>query len=136
MAKKTKKRQNGVKLKARSSGWHPSYWMIVALIVIFFSAGVMVKALFSPAPGIRANPPHNQYSSRGKSELESQVRLVSANFRCGCGGCGELFLIDCTCDMPRGAREEKDFIRNKLKEGFSVEEVITLVEKKYGHRIT
>ena len=45
-------------------------------------------------------------------------------------------MIDCTCDMPRGAKEEKDFIRRNLQKGLSVDEVITPVEKAYGHRIS
>jgi hypothetical protein len=35
--------------------------------------------------------------------------IVAANFKCACGQCGELFLIDCTCDMARGAVEEKNW---------------------------
>ena len=38
--------------------------------------------------------------------------------------------------MPRGAKEEKDFIRKNLQQGLGVDEVITLVEKEYGHRIS
>jgi hypothetical protein len=38
--------------------------------------------------------------------------------------------------MSRGAKEEKDFIRRKLQQGMSIDEVITLVEKEYGHRIS
>jgi hypothetical protein len=37
--------------------------------------------------------------------------------------------------MPRGALEEKVFIRAKLEEGLSVESVIRLVDELYGHRI-
>ena len=33
-------------------------------------------------------------------------------------------------------KEEKDFIRRKLQQGMSIDEVITLVEKEYGHRIS
>jgi cytochrome c-type biogenesis protein CcmH/NrfF len=79
-------------------------------------------------------------SARGDSNadavLENQVRLVAANFRCACGGCGELFLIDCTCDMPLGAKEEKDFIRDGLRQGLTVNQVVQRVEQKYGHKIT
>ena len=46
------------------------------------------------------------------------------------------FKIDCTCDMPKGAKEEKDFIRKNLQQGLDVDAVITLVEKEYGHRIS
>jgi hypothetical protein len=38
--------------------------------------------------------------------------------------------------MPRGALEEKAFIREKLREGFTIDQVIQLVEGKYGLRIT
>ena len=110
--------------------------MIVALIVFFFAAGVLVKVVFysSPAIGYRAS---NYATGTGpNSALESQVQLEAANFRCACGGCGELFLIDCTCDMPRGAVEEKAFIRDKLQQGSTVDQVIQQVEKQYGHRIT
>jgi hypothetical protein len=37
--------------------------------------------------------------------------------------------------MPKGAVEEKNFIREKLAEGFTVEQVIELLDKKYGHRV-
>ncbi len=54
---------------------------------------------------------------------------------CG-GGCGELPLDECTCDMPRGAVEEKNFIRTKLGEGLTTDAVIKLVNERYGHRKT
>ena len=110
--------------------------MIVALIAILFTGGIMLKALFSSAPNISPGATDYQNVSGKDSDLGGQVRLVTANFRCACGGCGELFLIDCTCDMPRGAKEEKDFIRRNLQQGLSVDEVVTLVEKEYGHRIS
>jgi len=34
-----------------------------------------------------------------------------------------------------GAVEEKNFIRDKFAEGFTVEQVIELLDKKYGHRV-
>ena len=67
--------------------------------------------------------------------MENQVKLVAANFKCACGRCGELFLVDCICDMPRGAKEKKDFIRNQLWQGLSVDQVVDLVDAEYGHRI-
>ena len=48
--------------------------------------------------------------------------------------CRELPLATCECDMPNGAVEEKNFIREKLAEGFTVDQVIELVDKRYGHR--
>jgi cytochrome c-type biogenesis protein CcmH/NrfF len=134
--RKKKKKRPAAQPKARPAGWQPSYWMIVALVAIFFAGGVMLKAIFSPAPRISTSAPNYQPATEANSELAGQVRLVAANFRCACGQCGELFLIDCTCDMSRGAKEEKDFIRRKLQQGMSIDEVITLVEKEYGHRIS
>ncbi len=136
MAKNKKKKSRPIaKPRVSSGGWQPSYWMIVALIAIFFAGGVLVKALVSPAPPVGAMDTDNQYASAQSAALESQVRLVAANFRCACGGCGELFLVDCTCDMPRGAKEEKDFIRKNLMQSLNIDEVIARVEQEYGHRI-
>jgi hypothetical protein len=136
MAQRKKRERPVSQPKVSRRGWQPSYWMIVAFIAIFFAGGVMVKTVFSPRPGISTTVSNYQPVSGANSNLVGQVQLVAANFRCACGGCGELFLIDCTCDMPRGAKEEKDFIRKNLQQGLSVDEVITLVEKEYGHRIS
>jgi hypothetical protein len=38
--------------------------------------------------------------------------------------------------MPRGAKEGKNFIYRNLQQGLSADEVITLVEKEYGLRIS
>jgi hypothetical protein len=136
MANRKKKKRPAAQPKAKPTGWQPSYWMIVAFIAIFFAGGVMIKAVFTPTASITTGVPNYTPASAANSDIVGQVQLVAANFRCACGGCGELFLIDCICDMPRGAKEEKDFIRRNLQQGLSVEEVITLVEKEYGHRIS
>ncbi|MGD2037766.1 MAG: hypothetical protein PVH28_07780 [Desulfobacterales bacterium] len=136
MAKRKKKKRPAAQPKAKPAGWQPSYWMIAAFIAIFIAGGVMIKAIFTPTAAIMAGVSNYKPASDVNSAIAGQVQLVAANFRCACGGCGELFLIDCTCDMPRGAKEEKDFIRRNLQRGLSVDEVITLVEKEYGHRIS
>jgi hypothetical protein len=111
--------------------------MIVAAIFFFFSAGLVVKMVFSPVSDPnRSFANYQKSSSSGNANIESQVKLVAANFRCACGGCGELFLVDCTCDMPRGAKEEKDFIRNQLQQGLSIDQVVNLVDREYGHKIS
>ena len=109
--------------------------MIVVAVLFFFAAGVVVKMTYSPVSGTGGGPTIFQSSPGTNADIESQVRLVAANFRCACGQCGELFLIDCTCDMPRGAVEEKSFIRNKLRQGMSIDQVIQLTDQQYGHRI-
>lgn len=136
MTQRKKKRRPVSQPKVSRRGWQPSYWMIVAFIAIFFAGGVMLKAVFLPTPPVSTSVSNYQPAAGANSNLDGQVQLVAANFRCACGGCGELFLIDCTCDMPRGAKEEKDFIHKNLQQGLSVDEVITLVEKEYGHRIS
>ena len=109
--------------------------MIVAGILFFLSAGLIAKMVFSPVAGSYSDSTIVQPAAGSNSNLESQVKLVAANFKCACGQCGELFLIDCTCDMPRGAVEEKSYIRNQLRQGMTVDQVINLLDKKYGHRI-
>jgi hypothetical protein len=109
--------------------------LIAAAILVFFSAGVAVKMVYSPVSGTGGGAATIESAPGDKAGLESKVRLAAANFRCACGQCGELFLIDCTCDMPRGAVEEKNFIRNKLRQGMSIDQVIKLTDQQYGHRI-
>jgi len=99
-------------------------------------AGLGAKVMLSPVSNPVAGSSNYQTPSVKDTGLESQVRLVTANFRCACGGCGELPLIDCTCDMPKGAKEEKDFIRRELRDGKTVDQIIRLVEEKYGNRMT
>ena len=136
MAKPTQRRKTKVaQPKTQPGGWQPNYWMVVALIVIFFSGAILMKALFLPSADFRTPVSNVAAGSNVNAAIEGQVGLVAANFRCACGGCGELFLVDCACDMPRGAVETKAFIRDKLGQGLSVDQVIQLVDKKYGHRI-
>jgi cytochrome c-type biogenesis protein CcmH/NrfF len=132
-----------------------NFWKITTLIAIILLAGVSVKSMFSrgqktntitsyqttssqpitiqPVPG--QSPALQAPTSAAPSSIEDQVRQVAVNFKCACGGCGELPLAECQCDMPKGAVEEKSFIRKKLTEGYTVPQVIELVDKKYGLRV-
>ena len=119
----------------------PNYWMIVALVAIFFSVGLLFKTAFfpseSPVTGtVNYQPAQTQTASKTDSSIEDKVQLISSNFKCACGGCGELPLIECTCDMPKGAQEEKSFMRRMLKEGLSVGQIIKLVDEKYGLKVS
>ena len=108
---------------------------MVAAIFFFLAAGLVVKMVYSPVSATNRGSAMFQSASANNASLEGQVRLVAANFKCACGQCGELFLIDCTCDMPRGAVEEKNYIRNKLRQGMTIDQVINLTDQKYGHKI-
>ena len=129
-----------------------NFWMITAIISIVLLVGVTAKMMFAPSQGTRSITPVRATSSQpitiqpvtgqsaavqaasslASNSLEDQVRQVAVNFKCGCG---ELPLAECQCDMPKGAVEEKNFIRTKLKEGFTVPQVIELVDRKYGLRV-
>lgn len=135
MAKKGKETGTFAQSESSIGGGQPTHWMIVAAILVFFSAAVVIKIVFAPVSGTGIDSAASTPNLGGSAALESQVKIVAANFKCACGKCGELFLVDCTCDMPRGAVEEKDFIRNKLQQGLTVDQVIQLVDKEYGHRI-
>jgi ribosomal protein L40E len=122
--------------KGQPSG--PSYKMIALVIGLIFLLGFFVKV---GTTFFKAEKPSSLSSSLApvsKSMInvdEAQVIAVAKNFKCPCGGCGEDALETCSCDMPKGAVETKSFIREKLSEGFTVEQVIESVDKKYGHRI-
>ena len=144
MAKK-KKAQRQVR-KQPFQKKESNFWMITAIVAVVLLVGVTAKTLFtsrqSQAPIATIQPPTGQpiaiqpATPLVSNSVENQVRQVAVNFKCACGGCGELPLDECQCDMPRGAVEEKRFIRTKLMEGNSVPQVIELVDKKYGHRAT
>jgi hypothetical protein len=61
--------------------------------------------------------------------LESQVIAVASKFRCACGSCGGTPLEDCSCES---ANAERRFIRENLKSGKTINEVIAAVNTNYG----
>ncbi len=117
-----------------SGGRQPSYLLIVGIIMLVIAAGFTLKIAFSPRSGNLDGAKFYGEPPQVDGLIEKQVQLVASNFKCACGGCGELPLVECDCDMPKGALEEKAFIREELIAGHSVEQVIQLVEGKYGLR--
>ncbi len=144
MAKKKKVQQKRMEQPAQKK--ETNFWKITAIIALILLAGVTAKDLYTPnqskAPVTAIQPTTAQpiviepATSPASDSVEGQVLQVAVNFKCACGGCGELPLAECQCDMPRGAVEEKSFIRTKLNEGYSVSQVIELVDEKYGHKAT
>ncbi len=115
----------------------PSYKTIALVIGMIFLAGLAVKLAitFSKEDGLsRSTAAAVQASSPAVNVDEAQVIAVAKNFKCACEKCGELPLATCQCELPRGSVEEKRFIREKLAEGFTVEQVIEQLDKTYGHR--
>ena len=90
------------------------------------------KTVGKDAPGNTAG----KVVKQDTGSIDERVMQVARNFRCACGGCGELQLATCQCDMPSGAEEERAFIRYNLKDGLTVDQVIEMVDNKYGHRNT
>jgi cytochrome c-type biogenesis protein CcmH/NrfF len=134
VARKIKKKsETGIPARRSTK---PSFQKIVAVLASVFAVGFFVAGAFFKEDEPSGNVISYQSPPPANGSLERQVQRVASNFKCACGGCGELPLAECTCDMPRGAREEKDFIRNKLQEGLSVDQVVQLVQEAYGHMIT
>ena len=127
-----------------------NYWMITTIVAVVLLVGVSAKTMFSPRENTRSIIPIQSTTGQPitiqpktvvptattlvTNSAEDQVRQGAVNFKCACGGCGELPLAECQCDMPKGAVEEKNFIRTKLAEGYTVPEVIELLDQEYGHR--
>ncbi len=115
----------------------PSYRTIALVVGMIFLAGISVKLGITLSKGespSKLNSAPGQTSTSAVDVDETQVIAVAKNFKCACGKCGELPLATCQCEMPRGSVEEKRFIREKLAEGFTVEQVIEQLDKTYGHR--
>jgi len=121
-------------LKRKSDG--PSFKTIGLVIGVIFFLGVLVKAGTTFLKGENRPGLSSSFASVSRSINvdEADVIAVAKNFKCACGRCGELPLATCQCEMSKGSVEEKKFIREKLAEGFTVEQVIELLDKKYGHR--
>lgn len=111
------------------------YWKITAILAVLFCIALIVKMLMAPSPGQKPAVSQTAPLTPSMGLEETKVQLVASEFECACEHCGKTSLSDCSCDRPHGALEEKGFIRMKLREGNSVERVIQLLEKQYGHRI-
>ena len=155
MAKKKNARQQKKIQRQPVQKQQSNFWMITAIVSTVLLVGVTAKTILSPTQNTRSitpiqatssqpipiqpvtgqSPAVQAASSLASNTLEDQIRQVALNFKCACGGCGELPLAECQCDMPRGAVEEKKFIRTKLNEGFTVPQVIELLDKEYGLRV-
>ncbi len=116
---------------------NPSFKTIGLLIGVVLLIGVLIKAgtTFLKSEGRSGLSSSSASVSRSIGVDEAQVVAVAKNFKCACGRCGELPLATCNCDMPKGSVEEKRFIRERLAEGYNVDQVIELLDKNYGHRV-
>jgi hypothetical protein len=131
MVREGKASKSGESLNSRE----PSFLLIGAVIFAVVLLGIIVKAAFFTSADQMGVKKSDLTSLKGSESVERMVQLVASDFRCACGKCGELPLIDCECDMPRGAIEEKLYIREKLEQGLPAQKVIEMVDELYGHRM-
>ena len=74
MAKRRRKQGNAAQLKPSAGSWQPSYWMIVAAILFFFSAGLVVKMVFAP---INWWPPTSGVPAAGAANFSWSIAPVT-----------------------------------------------------------
>lgn len=129
---KTRKKNDDEELGSETNGI--SYWKIVAIVAIIMSAGLIVRLLLYSPEATQSKVEFHQRESLVDRSLEKGVKFVASKFECACGGCEEVPLLICECDRPRGAFEEKAFIRDKIRDGHPPRKVIRLVEERYGHK--
>ncbi len=119
---------------------------LITVIVIAAFAGLIVGLIIPSALNKPSSPPVATLSTRSPGDTggtagekvaevklspEAEKILAESDFDCACGTC-EIKLEDCTCDAPKGSVEMKRFIEDKVREGKSKQQIVELVEKKYG----
>jgi cytochrome c-type biogenesis protein CcmH/NrfF len=119
----------------RSRSGETIYWKAAAILAVLFCIALIVRIEMAPTPPQRTQTTAEAPVSPYGDLAQTKAQLVASEFECACGQCENTALTNCSCDFPHGALEEKDFIRRELKKGRSVEDVIQLIDRKYGHRI-
>lgn len=130
-----KKRGNIPKRKDASGSLVSSTWRIVAVAALIICGILIWKLGFSPVRETTAGRSVIRPVTVNPKSFDSKFYAVITQFRCACNGC-EDSLVECDCDMPRGAKTEKDFVREKLGQGLTVDEVVHALNGLYGNRIT
>lgn len=110
--------------------WHPAA-VTLALLGVMFVLVVGLQMWQSTRTPPEAVLVRELKSSDPK--LEASVLAIASRFICSCGSCGEKPLDTCACER---AIEERQFIRNYLQGGQSVEQVIAAVDQTYGWKKT
>ncbi len=101
---------------------------LAAIVGLFFVAVLLVKQ--SNNGSIRPGAPESIMNpALSDPATEALVMAVAEKFICACGGCPQLDLVECECDA---AVRQKNFIREQLQEGRSMEDVIAMVKTTYG----
>jgi cytochrome c-type biogenesis protein CcmH/NrfF/ribosomal protein L40E len=96
-----------------------------------------VNLTLPPSPGqnLPLDLPGDTENASQLASFANRIEIIS-HFACPCGQCDRDELIECDCEHPRGAKEVKRFIDEKISEGnLTLGQVIEFVENKYGGKI-
>jgi len=127
------------KSSASSLGSRPRRWAVGAWVGtgLVFAIGLGLAIANLGGRGTvsdRGGDKPDQIAVAAAELSDPRVKEVEASFRCPCGKCGVMELIECQCDMPGGALEVKDAIVKALKGGGSVPGVTEAIAAHYGGR--
>lgn len=95
-------------------------------------AGIMIVGLIilmQLSPGGDQHDSAEQARPHQDESYSAMTFLVSTQFNCSCGDCSDV-VSDCTC--PTG-KATKDFIEQKVSEGYQKQAIIALVKDTFGH---
>lgn len=123
------RKQGKIKQQKQKSAFVSNIYLLFALgLAIFIIALLMIdrKESGRSTPASRPLP-------ETPVTFTSSVYEVAEKFICPCGGCGEMDLDTCSCDMERGAIEAKTFIQRQLNQGKTKDEVIAAMIQQYGY---
>lgn len=95
-------------------------------------AGIMTLGLITLmqlSPGGDQHASADQARPHHDESYSAMTFLVSTQFNCSCGDCNDV-VSNCTCPT---AKATKDYIDQKVQQGYPKEEIIDLVKDAFGH---
>ncbi len=97
---------------------------------IIFAVFVVFIYFYATRQSTKKQAKPTQVEIKVPPEVESKIYEIASKFACGCGACNELPLEKCDCNS---AIQQRNFIKDMLMRGKSVDDVIVLVNERYGH---
>lgn len=129
--KKKKKKKRASAKEAQSAKFGTLFntktlWIVVTIILCSF----LIISIINSNASRNVNGDVKFISQKSANPLvEAKVFEIASKFVCGCGGCDEDPLEHCKCNYAVAQRE---FIRERLENSESEEEVFAAVVAKYG----
>lgn len=112
-------------------------WMKKEFVVQYDSLarknGISTKVTLPPDIQSGLLSSNSAVKKTGINNVKINREEVFSHFRCPCGKCGMDDLNICECAHPRGAKEVKAFVDEKIAlNQYSMDQIIQLVDEKYG----